>query len=539
MTLEAARFVMPPTFLQVVFREKDQVKRLGARWDQEQKQWYVPAGVDLTPFARWLPAGALKVAEAPASELSLCEVFDQVRCAVTCALPEPVWIRADVVRFHDKTSWVALDLVERTEQGEVARIHALIWNPQPLLTRFRQHSGLSLGDDLQVRVLAHVNVHERFGLQLTIVDLDPDYTRGVMARQLEVIRRTLTEEGIIAANRRLPWPEDLFCIAVISPDGAAGLGDFRAGADRLEQYGVCRFHYFSALFQGPKAKDSLLQAIAHALTVAHLDAVAIIRGGGATADLHWLNELELARAICQCPVPVITGIGHERDQTILDEVAGCVKGTPSKVIEHLRETIRQRALRTQRAFQAIQTAVQRQWTLAEQAVEAARNGVIRESIHRLNQASAVMAVDQAVVLREAQRSLSVVGQVTDWTLQRVREQADQRMRAMERHMCDQFERLQRSAQQHTADRAREVEEGHQAVVRYSRFHWRHAAHQAQQWLREILGQGPNKTLQRGFAIVRDEQQRPITSCAAARRHAHLRLEFHDGRITVQREQGDE
>lgn len=360
-----------------------------------------------------------------------------------------------------------------------------------------------------------------------------------MARQLEVIRRTLTEEGIIAANRRLPWPEDLFCIAVISPDGAAGLGDFRAGADRLEQYGVCRFQYFSALFQGPKAKDSLLQAIAHALTVAHLDAVAIIRGGGATADLHWLNELELARAICRCPVPVITGIGHERDQTILDEVAGCVKGTPSKVIEHLRETIRQRALRTQRAFQAIQTAVQRQWTLAEQAVEAARNGVIRESIHRLNQASAVMAVDQAVVLREAQRSLSVVGQVTDWTLQRVREQADQRMRAMDQHMCDQFERLKRSAQQHTADRAREVEEGHQAVVRYSRFHWRHAAHQAQQWLREILGQGPNKTLQRGFAIVRDEQQRPITSCAAARRHAHLRLEFHDGRITVQREQGDE
>lgn len=537
MTLEAARFVMPPTFLQVAFREKDQVKRLGARWDQEQRQWYVPAGLDLEPFARWLPTE--KVAVVSAAELSLCEVFDQVRCAVTCALPEPVWIRADVVRFHDKTSWVALDLVERTEQGEVARIHALIWNPQPLLTRFRQHSGLSLGDDLQVRVLAHVNVHERFGLQLTIVDLDPDYTRGVMARQLDAIRQTLTQEGMIAANRRLPWPEDLFCIAVISPDGAAGLGDFRAEADRLAQYGVCQFHYFSALFQGPKAKDSLLQAIAQALTVAPLDALAIIRGGGATADLHWLNELELARAICQCPVPVITGIGHERDRTILDEVAGCVKGTPSKVIEQIRETIWQRAVRTQAAFQAIQQTLERRRTLAEQAVEAARNTVIRESVHRLKQANAGLVAKQAVVLREAQYRLSQVGLAMDWTLQRMRESVDQRMRMMERQICAASERLQRSAQQRITEAGHDLMEQRQRVLRHSRLHWQRAAYQAQQGLREILGQGPNKTLQRGFAIVRDEQQRPITSCAAARQHRRLRLEFHDGRITVQREQGDE
>ena len=113
-----------------------------------------------------------------------------------------------------------------------------------------------------------------------------------MAQPLKLIRQTLQQEGVIHRNRQRALPEDFFRIAVISPEGAAGLGDFQAGAAPLERFGVCRFHYFTALFQGPNAKDSLLRAIQEAAGLPDIQALVIIRGGGAVADLHWINELE-------------------------------------------------------------------------------------------------------------------------------------------------------------------------------------------------------------------------------------------------------
>lgn len=150
---------------------------------------------------------------------------------------------------------------------------------------------------MQVLIQARVEVQDRYGLRLIIEGLDPAYTVGIMAQQLEIIRQTLEQEGIIHRNRQKPLPEDLFSVAVISPEGAAGLGDFQAEAAPLEQFNICRFHYFTALFQGPKTKDSLLQALKAASALPDIQALVIIRGGGAVADLHWLNELELARAV--------------------------------------------------------------------------------------------------------------------------------------------------------------------------------------------------------------------------------------------------
>ena len=193
--------------------------------------------------------------------ISLRELLAHARVAVERALPEAVWVRAEVSKADFKGSYVFLDLVERSTKGQVAKVRAVMWNARPLLVRFRQQSGQDLTADLQVLVQARVKVHDSFGLQLEIIDIDPNYTRGLMVRQLEMIRQTLEQEGIINRNRQLSLPEDFFRIAVISPEDAAGLGDFQAGAAPLERFGICRFHYFTALFQGPNAKDSLLQAI--------------------------------------------------------------------------------------------------------------------------------------------------------------------------------------------------------------------------------------------------------------------------------------
>lgn len=514
---------MSQTFLRVEFREKDEVKRLGAYWNADQRQWYVPAGRDLTPFARWLPvqegSAAYSHDEAPvmsAPGLSLREVIQRVRGCLRRGLPDALWIRAELTQVDPKPSGVFLDVVERDETREVASIKAVIWNhAEPLLAQFRQHTGQDLAAGMQVLVKARVEVQDRYGLRLIIETLDPAYTVGVMANQLKAIRQTLHREGIMDRNRQRAWPEDFFNVAVISPEGAAGLGDFQAGATPLERYGICQFHYLTAVFQGPKTQESLLRAMQTAWALPDVQALAILRGGGAVADLHWLNELELARAVCLSPVPVITGIGHERDQTILDEVACRVEGTPSKVIKRISETIQQRAARTQTDVHTIQTALDRRLSHAERTVEAhlhivrlaarshlqqaqlpldaIRQAVIAQSAHRLEVADTHLMAHHATVIRETQRALTSTG----------------------------------------LDRARAT------VLNQAARLLRQAGDDAQRLVREILGQGPERTLRRGFALVRNEAGQPVTSRATASQQTRLSLEFHDGVILVQRGTDDD
>ena len=156
---------MSETFLHVEYREKDEVKRLGAYWSREQRQWYVPAGRDLTPFARWLPvqesSATYRLDEAPelpVQGLSLREVMQRIRACVQQGLPEALWIRAELTKVDSRPSGVFLELVERDETREVASAKAAIWNPGPLLARFRQQTGQDLAAGLQVLVQARVEV---------------------------------------------------------------------------------------------------------------------------------------------------------------------------------------------------------------------------------------------------------------------------------------------------------------------------------------------------------------------------------------------
>lgn len=203
-------------------------------------------------------------------------------------------MRAEVAeaRFHP-AGHLFLVLVERNAESELARLDAVIWRDtaHAILRRFQQQTDQALTAGLRILAQAdQVIVRERYGLQLRLVDLDPRYTLGEMAVKLRAIREALRRDGLFERNRRLPFPADFFQIAVVSPEGAAGLGDFQAEAHRMERAGVCRFHYFPAVFQGPAAQASLGAALAQATAWPGLDAVVILRGGGPVADLHWLND---------------------------------------------------------------------------------------------------------------------------------------------------------------------------------------------------------------------------------------------------------
>src|SRR5690606_37877638 len=191
----------------------------------------------------------------------------------------------------------------------------------------------------------------QYGFSLEILDIDPDFTLGDLEAKKREIRTRLQQEGLWGRNKGLAQPWDYQRVLVLAPQGAAGLGDFQAEAVRLQTYGICRFTYCFSRFQGEGAaremKASLLQAFEEWARPLPGDAVVIIRGGGAVNDLAWLNDYELARAVCEMPVPVLTGIGHERDSTVLDEIANIRFDTPSKVIAGIERAIKARADRSE------------------------------------------------------------------------------------------------------------------------------------------------------------------------------------------------
>jgi exodeoxyribonuclease VII large subunit len=348
------------TFLNIPVEDTTHALTLGASFDSETGGYFVPAGQEIAKFGRWLPQDlSVHALAIPKSGISLGQLLTRLTAAVSDAFPRPEWVRLEINGLSSRTGHVYLDAVDRDEDGnELAKCRAVIWKTQAnkIGKKFIEATGTELSDGMKVLVSVQPQYKPQYGLSLVIVDIDPQYTIGDMQARLKRIREAILQLGISDKNKLLASPLDFTRIAVIAPDGAAGLGDFQAAADLLERAGLCVFTYFHAIFQGDKAEESLKRAFidAHAYHQSTpIDALVIIRGGGAQADLQWLNQLLLARMVCRFHAPVFTGIGHERDHVILDEYAHRSFGTPSKVIAHIREVISTRALRALRDWESI------------------------------------------------------------------------------------------------------------------------------------------------------------------------------------------
>jgi exodeoxyribonuclease VII large subunit len=331
---------MSETYLDVPFKDKDQAKALGARWDGPAKKWFVPEGRDLALFKAWLPANSAQTParvadQTPATTppqqcISLSRLLAGVSQAVAEAFKNGVWTRLEVVEARPRNGDVYLEVSERDAAGTIlAKANAMIWatTAQKILPKFEKATGASLAPGIKLLVRARPVYKPLYGFSLEIDAIDPDYTLGDLEARKREIRTRLQQEGVYEANKKLVAPWDYNAVLVIAPQGAAGLGDFQAEAERLTQYGLCRFVYAVCRFQGEGAateiRETLLSALAHWVETSQNepDAVVIIRGGGAVNDLAWLNDYLLARCLCDLPIPVLTGIGHERDSILLDEVA--------------------------------------------------------------------------------------------------------------------------------------------------------------------------------------------------------------------------
>lgn len=410
-----------PTPLNVAFTEKDAVKALGAKWDATKRFWYVPDGLDLAPFRTWLPDTLANALPEPASQetaqsdalqtsltgVSLAVYLGQIQTVIQQHCRQPQWVRVDIARVNIRNGHTFLELAEYDAQHtQTASASAYIWAQKiSVVDSFVAATGVQLKEGVKLLVRMSPSLHARMGMRYEIHEIDPNFTLGDMALKLGKIREALRTEGVFESNRLLPFPQDYRRVVVISPEGAAGLGDFRAIADQLAEHRLCQFKYLQACFQGPNAKASLLDALKHAATYEHVDAIVMIRGGGAVSDLHWLNELEIARSVCLCQFPVIVGIGHEKDQTILDELAARSCDTPSKVAEFIRSTIFQRAQQAEKNFndtlliasRLLENAASLNSSAIEQLRQGARHTLDIEEMNNRNATDSIQAGAQHLV----------------------------------------------------------------------------------------------------------------------------------------------
>ncbi len=278
-------------------------------------------------------------------KLSLSELQLIIRDALYMALPDMYWVIAEISEIKENyAGHCYLELIEKhpDEKNARARVKAIIWSKRYIFLKsfFENITGEELKEGMKILVRIKIEYHELYGLSLIISDIDPSFTIGEMALKRQMVIKKLEDEGVFTMNKGLPFPVIPQRIAVISSKSAAGYSDF-INHLTTNNYG---YVFYTALFettmQGKETEQSVINSLDR--IAGHMeifDVVTVIRGGGSQSDLSWFDSYNIAYHITQFPLPVITGIGHEKDLSVTDMVAFRSLKTPTAVADHLIECI--------------------------------------------------------------------------------------------------------------------------------------------------------------------------------------------------------
>ena len=278
--------------------------------------------------------------------LTLYELNSLVREVIECEMPNEYWVEAELSECRESRGHCYMELIQKDEQNAtpIAKASAKCWASKWMIVRpyFERTTSQQLHTGMKVLLKVYPQFHEAYGFSWIVTDIDPTYTLGDMARKRQEIIRQLKEEGVFDLQKELQLP--LFCqhIAVISSETAAGYGDF---CNQLADnpYGFqFSTQLFPAIMQGEGVEQSIIAALERIYNM-DFDCVVIIRGGGATSDMSGFDTLALAENVANFPLPIITGIGHDRDESILDMVSHTRVKTPTAaaalLIDHLKAVL--------------------------------------------------------------------------------------------------------------------------------------------------------------------------------------------------------
>ncbi len=519
--------------LDVPFSEKDAAKSLGARWNPSEKKWYIPENLqeDTSAFQKWLPG--LDTSDNSISDeqglpqantqqngkqvgIPLSSLMNQVQQAIRGGIPGAVWVVAEVANLNERRGHLYLELAETQDSGQqLANCRAMIWQSTAgrLLEKFTSQTGSEMAIGQKLLLLVEPTFHEKFGFSLVIQDIDPSFTLGELEAKVQAIRQQLIDEKLYDLNKQYSLPNDFFRLAVIAPPEAAGLGDFRADADLLSDAGLCEFKYFYSAFQGDKVEFEMSAAIA-AFQAIHasipFDALIIIRGGGAKLDLQPLNNYILAKALAEVKIPVMTGIGHERDLTLLDEISAAKFDTPSKVIWAVANAI----------FSAGQNA-QGHWHYIVQASQ----------LHIQKQKQIVGDFNTSIV-ENSQKSIQKEQLLLGPIFTKIEHLSQRIVQEHKSHLKQLNETVQLQTQSQLNIKKEQLNQLYKVVCEQPSRILTVAKSQLKQSIGFVLSSGPKTQLNRGFAMITNSKNLPITSVKDFAKQDQVSIKFKDGSINA-------
>ena len=355
--------------------------------------------------------------------LSLFELNAMVRSFVEGSAEEAYWVHGELLEGRAGYGGHFYgELVEKNELtgAIVAKARITIWARvyNMLALRFQAETGQSLRAGIKVLLKVKLSFSELYGYALNVVDIDGSYTLGDQARRRQEILHRLEEDGIINDNKTLPLPALLKRIAVVSSASAAGYGDFCRQLLENEWGLAFRVQLFPAVMQGQHVPESISAALMQIADEADLwDAVVVIRGGGATSDLSDYDSYPLAACVAQHPLPIIIGVGHDRDETVLDHVAHTSVKTPTAaaafILEHQLEQLSLLRDLQQRIPLAASTRMQgedRRLALLRQRLPSVVALRLQREHQRLERSSLLLPISASRVLTQEKHRLELLSQ---------------------------------------------------------------------------------------------------------------------------------
>jgi exodeoxyribonuclease VII large subunit len=362
--------------------------------------------------------------------ISLYELNNLVKGLLAETLPDMFWIRAETsdVRVN-QNGHCYLEFIEKDNRGKslLAKARGMIWANTFYMLRayFENTTGQAFTSGLKVLVQVSVEFHELYGYSLNVHNIDPSYTLGDQALNRAAIIRQLEEEGVLSLNKELELPAVTNRIAIISSPTAAGYEDF---LDQLHNnaYGFAFYtKLFPAIMQGDKVEESVIYALERIYdNLDCFDVVVLIRGGGATSDLSGFDSYLLAASCAQFPLPIITGIGHERDDTVLDIVAHTRAKTPTAVAEFMINHMAEAAVELDEVAQGIVSLVQQrlQNEIVQLSVFETKNNFVlkgwyREQDNILSSAKGILTRGMQRAIKENHTIFEQVGAAIQRTVQ--------------------------------------------------------------------------------------------------------------------------
>ena len=349
--------------------------------------------------------------------ITLFDLNLMVRNLLKKEFSDTFWIQAEVSECKENYSGHCyLELIQKREGSDAicAKARATIWANvwSGLKSYFEEQTGVRLQPGQKVLVEVSVEFHELYGYNLNIRSIDPAYTMGELTLRRQEVMRQLAADGVIDLNKELPWPLLPQRLAIVSSPTAAGYGDFMDQLHHNDYGFVFYTALFQAVMQGEPAEQSIMDALNRILeTGVDFDAVVVIRGGGASADLSCFDRYDLCFYCAQYPLPILSGIGHDRDFSVLDRVAHTSVKTPTAAAEFLLNTLAQEAFRLDENSEKLKSAVQR-------LLEAYKNQLRANSDRlRVNARERIHTAELLIERREADlrsRSSRLLMQKNQW-----------------------------------------------------------------------------------------------------------------------------